>query len=116
MWLSCSRSAECGQSCSGSRCSQDRLQCADTCLQAELQRLQAVAAAATSQTGRRFQFGLYSLYYWRAARRPWEMPLISFGQLLLWLQVSKISWAGWQNISGVTCVWNAKLKALRSYL
>ena len=46
MWLSCSRSAECGQSCSGSRCSQDRLQCADTCLQAELQRLQAVAAAA----------------------------------------------------------------------
>ena len=63
--------------------------------------LQAVAAAATSQTGRRFQFGLYSLYYWRAARRPWEMPLISFGQLLLWLQVSKISWAGWQNISGV---------------
>ena len=46
MWLSCSSSAECGQACSGSRCSQNRLQCADTCLQAELQRLQAVAAAA----------------------------------------------------------------------
>ena len=62
--------------------------------------LQAVEAAATSQTGRRFQFGLYSLYYWRAARKPWELPLISFGQLLLWLQVSCAVHNHEQNILG----------------
>ena len=81
--------------------------------------LQAVEAAATSHTGRRFQFGLYSLYYWRAARKPWELPLISFGQLLLWLQVSCAEHSHEQNILGWLGkhIWgDMECQALRSYL
>ena len=36
-----------------------------------------IQAAAESEAGRRFQFGLYSLYYPKALRQPWLHPLVT---------------------------------------
>ena len=51
--------------------------------QADLVRLESVAR---SEEGRSYQFGLYSLYYSKAAREPWLHPLLAASQYLLRLE------------------------------
>ena len=41
-----------------------------------------IQAAAESEAGRGFQFGLYSLYYPKALRQPWLHPLVTTGDCM----------------------------------
>ena len=52
--------------------------------------LRRIQTGAESDQGQNYQWGLYSLYYFRAIKYPWSHPLLSLTQYLLKLQVNSI--------------------------
>ena len=50
--------------------------------------LRRIQTGAESDQGQNYQWGLYSLYYFRAIKYPWSHPLLSLTQHLLKLQVT----------------------------
>ena len=50
--------------------------------------LRQVQKAAESKQGRGYQWGLYSLYYFRAIKNPWAHPLQALSLYVLRLQVT----------------------------
>ena len=64
-----------------------------------------IQAAAESEAGRRFQFGLYSLYYPKALRQPWLHPLVTPGDCSPLTPVSGVQVWGSQQLLRLRAWW-----------